>query len=65
MASVDLDAHAHLRLVVVEAGHTEDVDASLPDHFCQAHNVPFQRRDKGDKAWYSHKAPDGTWCNEH
>jgi hypothetical protein len=29
---------------------------------CPIHHVPMRRHTKGDQAWYSHKAPDGSWC---
>jgi hypothetical protein len=29
---------------------------------CTIHNVPMKRYTKGDQVWYSHKAPDGSWC---
>jgi hypothetical protein len=29
---------------------------------CPIHNTPMRRHTKGDQAWYSHKAPDGSWC---
>ena len=29
---------------------------------CPIHNVLMKRYAKGDQVWYSHKAPDGSWC---
>ena len=29
---------------------------------CAIHKVPMKRYSKGDQAWYSHQAADGTWC---
>jgi hypothetical protein len=29
---------------------------------CAIRHVPMQRYTKGDQGWYSHKAPDGSWC---
>ena len=37
---------------------------TVPAHYCKAHGKPHQRHEKGGKVWYSHKAPDGSWCNE-
>ena len=31
---------------------------------CEAHGKPYTRHEKSGKVWYSHKAPDGSWCNE-
>ena len=33
-------------------------------HWCQAHDTLFKRRQKAGVIWYSHKAPDGSWCSE-
>ena len=30
---------------------------------CSIHEVSMNRREKNGKVWYSHKAPDGSWCN--
>lgn len=32
------------------------------DHVCPIHKVPMKRYEKNGQAWYSHKAPDGSWC---
>jgi hypothetical protein len=29
---------------------------------CAIHNASMKRHTKGDQVWYSHKAPDGSWC---
>jgi hypothetical protein len=29
---------------------------------CPIHNVPMKRYEKNGGAWWSHKAPDGSWC---
>lgn len=34
------------------------------EHLCPIHNVPFHLMKKGKSSWYSHKAEDGSWCNE-
>ena len=34
------------------------------EHFCETHQVAYQRKRKDGKTWYSHKAPDDEWCNE-
>ena len=39
-------------------------DAKVQAHYCQPNGKPFQLHEKGGKVWYSHKAPDGSWCNE-
>jgi len=30
--------------------------------WCDIHNCEMKRREKDGQTWYSHKAPDGTWC---
>lgn len=40
---------------------------TLPDGtpdpaWCPIHHVAMKRREKDGQVWYSHKAPDGTWC---
>lgn len=40
---------------------------TTPEHFCKDHNVPFKLmtgKTDPNQHWYSHKAPDGKWCNE-
>ena len=35
------------------------------EHWCEEHRTAYTRRDgKGGETWYSHKAPDGSWCRE-
>ena len=35
------------------------------EHWCEEHQAPFtQRKGKDGKSWWSHKAPDGSWCRE-
>ena len=35
------------------------------EHWCQEHNRAFtSRTGKNGSEWYSHKAPDGSWCRE-
>ena len=33
-------------------------------HWCQTHGAEWKRRTKAGVVWYSHKAMDGSWCNE-
>ena len=33
-------------------------------HWCSDHQVLFKKRQKAGTVWYSHKAADGSWCNE-
>jgi hypothetical protein len=37
-------------------GHPQDVP------MCPLHSVPMKRYTKGAQGWYSHKAPDESWC---
>ena len=39
-----------------------DANASEDDSFCRYHGVPLKRYEKEGRIWYSHRAPDGTWC---
>ena len=35
------------------------------EHWCTEHQAAFtQRKGKDGGGWYSHKAPDGSWCRE-
>jgi len=35
------------------------------EHWCEEHRAAFtQRNGKGGKSWWSHKAPNGSWCRE-
>jgi hypothetical protein len=36
----------------------------VPSHYCQQHQAEFKRYEKNGRSWYSHKAPDSTWCKE-
>jgi hypothetical protein len=36
-----------------------------PEHWCEEHRAVYHRHEgKNGSAWYSHKAPDGSWCRE-
>jgi hypothetical protein len=35
-----------------------------PAHYCEDHQCPYRRYEREGQVWYSHKAPDGTWCKE-
>ncbi len=35
-----------------------------PEHWCSSHQVAYAEHKKGNQTWYSHKAPDGSWCYE-
>ncbi len=38
---------------------------STPEHWCTEHENAFTRKSgKGGESWWSHKAPDGSWCRE-
>lgn len=30
--------------------------------YCKIHRCAMKRHEKNGEAWYSHKAPDGSWC---
>src|ERR671914_2503447 len=37
---------------------------TMPEHYCQQHQVEYQRYEKDGKVLWAHKAPDGKWCGE-
>ncbi len=38
---------------------------SPPEHWCPEHQTAFIKRNgNGGESWWSHKAPDGSWCRE-
>ena len=37
-------------------------DGTAVSTFCTIHNCEMKRREKDGQVWYSHKAPDDTWC---
>lgn len=38
--------------------------AQEPEHWCSVHKTAFRKFEKNGQKWYSHKAPDGSWCNQ-
>ncbi len=35
------------------------------EHWCEEHRAAFtQKNGKDGSSWWSHKAPDGSWCRE-
>ena len=56
--------HAAPTPQAVPAKPVAPTSAKAQEHHCEAHGKPFQRHEKSGKVWYSHKAPDGSWCNE-
>ncbi len=48
------------RILEKADGNTADPPPETPR--CPIHNVSMKRYTKGDQAWYSHKAPNGSWC---
>jgi hypothetical protein len=60
------------RMAVAGSSDWEDIESqSLPSpsvsspkvHYCQEHQTPFKKCEKGGSAWYSHKMAGG-WCRE-
>jgi hypothetical protein len=37
---------------------------TTPEHYCQQHQVEYQRYEKDGKVLWAHKTPDGKWCRE-
>ena len=48
------------------AGPAEPEPGQTPrNHWCEEHQAAYTRRNgKGGTSWWSHKAPDGSWCRE-
>ena len=39
--------------------------ATRSEHWCATHEMAYtQKNGKGGETWWSHKAPDGSWCRE-
>jgi len=36
--------------------------AATDPSFCSIHNCKMTKRERNGDVWYSHKAPDDTWC---
>ena len=35
------------------------------EHWCEEHRAAYtQKKGKDSSTWWSHKAPDGSWCRE-
>ena len=53
-----------------QAGRPAQVTAPAPmlaggavdPGYCKIHGCAMKRHEKNGEAWYSHKAPDGSWC---
>jgi hypothetical protein len=43
---------------------TPETPAPKSNHWCEAHQMEFKKRNGKHGVFYSHKAPDGSWCNE-
>jgi hypothetical protein len=52
------DARASQQAPASPPPATEEED----EPWCTKHDVPLRRFSKGEQSWYSHHAPDGTWC---
>lgn len=46
-----------------ENGVGEQLAEQPQPDWCPIHKVTMKRYTKGDKSWYSHKLPDGSWCS--
>jgi hypothetical protein len=47
-----------------QESHNPETPAPKVDHWCEAHQTEFKRRNGKNGVFYSHKGPDGNWCNE-
>ena len=43
---------------------TQGTGEPVPDEnpYCQLHKVPLKKFTKDGRTWFSHKAPNGSWC---
>ena len=57
-------AMASVTVVTDITGKEEAGNGHAIEHYCQEHKTPFRRYENDKGEWYSHKKPDGTWCNE-
>ena len=53
------DAESH-----VEPPAEPEPTITTREHWCYPHDMEWKRRTKAGVVWYSHKAPDGSWCSE-
>jgi hypothetical protein len=44
--------------------NSPDSPATTRQHFCQEHQQEYKPKEGKYGTFYSHKAPDGSWCNE-
>ena len=52
-------------VVAAEApAEPEPIETPAAFHVCQEHGRDFQKHQKGEAVWYSHRLPDGTYCRE-
>ncbi len=50
---------------LVEPLPEPDLTTTAREHWCTTHGVAYTRKNgKDGSSWWSHKAPDGSWCRE-
>jgi hypothetical protein len=48
-----------------DAPPAPEIPAPPREHWCVQHNQEWKKFTKGNQVWWSHRAPDGTWCKEN
>ena len=47
----------------VEEGPDPESAPTPPENWCPIHHVQMKRYSNAKGSWFSHKTPEGTWCN--
>ncbi len=53
--------HALTAMAAARIDPPQQVQAER-EHYCAIHGVDLARHEKDGKVWYSHRAPDQSWC---
>ena len=62
--SAALNGHGGAETAIEPPAESEPISTTRK-HWCVTHDAAFaQRNGKGGESWWSHKAPDGSWCRE-
>ena len=63
-SSAEVNAHNRSETAIEPPPESEPTQTPR-DHWCEEHQLAYTRREgKDGGGWYSHKAPDGSWCRE-
>lgn len=45
-------------------GEGRQINNTPKEHWCEEHNIAFDKKKRGTSIWYAHKLDNGDWCNE-